>query len=197
MVFKVFRNIPLPGRMRHPVHNKSLKQRMRDEVPEGAEQFHVAWVRNAPHARICVLQMEAVADGEAVLGGFKGVLATQVGSSIGSPQTVRVVFDENQTSLEEISKQTGFEIVDEDGTRPFVLAPPDQQKYHLQQTPIANMITELPKGGKVYNSPLFAARLNAYCNGYGSEENLQQDCAYLTENHCSYLMNVWKEKRKE
>ena len=90
MVFKVFRNIPLPGRMRHPVHNKSLKQRMRDEVPEGAEQFHVAWVRNAPHARICVLQMEAVADGEAVLGGFKGVLATQVGSSIGSPQTVRV-----------------------------------------------------------------------------------------------------------
>jgi len=136
-------------------------------------------------------------DGEALLGSLDGVFATQVGSTIGVPHTVRVIYDSKKTNPTDLSVQSGFKVVDVDGTRPFRLGPPDQQKYYLQQTPLVKWVTELPKGGKVGDSALFATRLNAYCNGYGSEGDIQRDCVYLSEEYCTFLLDVWKEKHRE
>jgi hypothetical protein len=169
----------------------------RDKLPEGTEPFCVAYVKGAPNAKICVLEMDSYTQGEAALGLLQGVLATQVGSTLGSPQSVRVVYDQTVTSADRLSQQSGFEVVDKYGTRPFVIGPDNDQKYYLQQTPLTKLITELPRGGKVGDSALFATRLNAYCNGLGAETGLQQDCAYLSEENCALVMDLWKSKHTD
>ena len=81
MPFKLRTLIPKSGQK---------KSEARDKIPEGAEHFFVAHVPGAPHAKVCQFEMDSYFEGEAALGLLEGVLATQVGSTIGSPQTVRV-----------------------------------------------------------------------------------------------------------
>ena len=68
-----------------------------------------------------------------------------------------MIYDRNSTCAKQLSEQSGYEVVDEDGTRPFVIAPDADQKYYLQQTPLAKLITQIAKGGKVGDSALYAS----------------------------------------
>ena len=81
----------------------------------------------------------------------------------------QVIYDSKKTNPTDLSVQSGFKVVDVDGTRPFRLGPPDQQKYYLQQTPLVKWVTELPKGGKVGDSALYVLLLQNMSRTGGRE----------------------------
>jgi hypothetical protein len=134
---------------------------------------------------------------EALLGLIPGVLYTIVCQPLASRETVRVVYDHTRTSPESLEKQTGLTLLDAKGTTPYVPADTQLQKAALQQTPLGKRWFKDPfEGPQDPESVMFQMRLNAYCYGLGTEEEVQGDAVYLTEEDCKLLLRLWAEKRK-
>ena len=142
----------------------------------------------------CIFEVSDYLIGQGELALLPGVYSTRAGR-VGQKEAVQLLYDVSLTCPQLLSQSSGRRVVD--NSHGFRVAPPEHQKHALQQSGLTVPLTQIAEGGKVFNSGRFASRLNAYCLGFGSAPELDEDCKYLTPTDRNSLQVIWKEVRQK